>query len=618
MYLQKRLKEDPAFRSLLLAASLGTFLFVFFLLTAKYGVSAPDECAYYTVPHRLLLGEKLIADEWNVAQLAYLPDLLPFWAFTRVTGGTEGLVLFMRCLFIAVNTVFYVFLCRKLRRFRIWGILAAFSFSAVILQTIFSITYFTAAPMAAAAFGMLLIIDEREKGVPGLLFCGVLLACAVLEEPYLFFCFLLWAAAVSVRAVRRKKTGTVPEKYGFILRGRVFLGTAAGAAAVFAVFMTYMFLSGAFRNFAAAFPYLTSGAEIGKLDTTLLNKLREACGYFGSPFIAGLSAALIAAAALRIRKKPAPRAKRIVFLCACISLAGCCVYAGVKTFGADEITVMAAFCEYHGFPLLLFSPVLWLLCGNNAPRLTVLWLSGVLFSVSVDASSAVIIASGIGIVRMACILQLSVFLPELRTAAAEPERKKKNAPAQKKSARPFYRAALCLCCAAVIAWHGAYVLAQTIYKPYEKLLLRDPAPLDTAIEKGPLRGLVTTEHTAEVYAATLRDLDLIKNAAGGAPVTVPALAPYTYLYLDLPYGTYTAWFEYYETDRLAAFWQLRPAQQPAYIYIPYYEKGLFSRMDDRTLSIMRERIFAWVDGELTEGEAGYIIKVTAIRSPFPS
>ncbi len=470
--------------------------------------------------------------------------------------------------------------------------------------------------MAALALGLILTADGGEKRIPVLLFAGVLLACAVLTEPYLIFGFAIWFAAAVACGVRRRRNKPLPACYAYLLRGRVFFWMTAGAAGVFVPFMLYMVFSGAFENFSAALPYLTSGAEIGKLGGSLAHKCGEACVYYGVPFIAGLAAALAAAAALRIKKNGSLRARRTVFVCACVFLAGCCVCAGARTLGSARTEHWVAFAEYHGFPLLLFSPVLWLLCKKNDPRIFTLWLLGAVFSLLVDASSAVILASGGGIVRVACILQLSCLLQELRSPAPKPYKADKKAPREKrKLSGAAFGALLAVCAVAVTAWHAGYVLAETVYKPYEKLILHDPAPLSATLTEGPLRGLRTTAHTAKVYADTLRDLDEIKAAANGAPITVPSLAPYTYLYLDLPYGTYSAWFEYFETDRLAAFWELRPAQRPAYIYLPYYDKGLFAAYDERTLQMMLDRLLVYADGDAVKGKAGYIIKVDRLYLP---
>ena len=132
----RKLKSWPRseyFRYDVAAVLLGAALLVFLLATAKYGVSAPDEGYYYTVAHRLSLGEKMIADEWNLAQLVHLLNLLPNLLYMKLTGGTEGLILFMRYLFIEINTVFYAYIYVKLRPYKGWGVAAAFLFARVPL-----------------------------------------------------------------------------------------------------------------------------------------------------------------------------------------------------------------------------------------------------------------------------------------------------------------------------------------------------------------------------------------------------------------------------------------------------------------------------------------------------
>ena len=147
------------------AALLGLGLAVLLICTVNRGVGVPDESYYYTVAHRLSLGERMIADEWNLAQLVHLFNLLPNLLYMKLTGGTKGIVLFMRCFFIAVNTAFYAFVYWKLRRFKGWGVAAAFLFCAVIRQTLLALCYFTIAPMAALTVWLLLSDDRKSHRV---------------------------------------------------------------------------------------------------------------------------------------------------------------------------------------------------------------------------------------------------------------------------------------------------------------------------------------------------------------------------------------------------------------------------------------------------------------------
>ncbi len=606
--LQQRKKPLSGFTYYDLAAiALGVLLFVFFAVTAKNGVSAPDESFYFTVTQRLALGEKLIADEWNIAQLVHLLNVLPYFAYTRIAGGTEGIILFMRYLFIAVDAIFYAYVYLRLRRYKLWGVAAALSFCGVILQTIFSITYFTAAPMAVLAFCLILLTTEGEVNRPRLLFCGVLLACAILAEPYLIAGFGVWFVTVTARQILQKKRRSLLPAYGFLLDARVFYHVTLGAVAVFVPFMAYMIIGGSFAQFPRAFPYLASGAELGLLGSVLLRKSMDAARFFGFPFVICGLLALVGAAVYRCRKKEDARFKKILFLCASAALAGGYICAGIRALGTKEMNVWVAFAEYHNFSFLLFSPVPFLLSEKKNPRLTAFWAAGAVFGLLVDASSAVILGAGGGLMRTACLLKLAEFIPELRE---EPKKKTaKRGDILKKGTAVL----LAACAAAAIVWHGGYVLCETVYKPVEKLFQHVPGPLTAEIEKGPYKGLKTTPEIADVYLRTLADLDRIKETAGGRPVAVLDLAPYTNLYMDLPYGTYTAWFEYYETERLAAFWTLRPERQPVCIYLPFYDKGLLEPYSDEIMQLKLDLLQPYAEGEIITGEAGYIINVTELH-----
>ena len=173
---------------------------------------------------------------------------------------------------------------------------------------------------------------------------------------------------------------------------------------------------------------------------------------------------------------------------------------------------------------------------------------------------------------------------------------------------------LALCTAAALFWNIAYVTFETVKKPWEFLF--SDAPLQCEITEGPWRGLYTNEAVRRFYNDMLADLDTIKAAnPGRAPVCVLSLFPVAYLYMDLPYGAYSAWYEYDEPERLAAYWQLRPAQQPAFIYVPYYDMYSYGRLPDDAAAAKLSGIERFVSGEHTEGRAGCIIRVTELHLP---
>lgn len=595
----------------ILAAVLGIGLAVLLVCTANRGVSVPDECYYYTVAHRLSLGEKMIADEWNLAQLVHLFNLLPNLLYMKLAHSTEGLVLFMRHLFIAVNTIFYAFVYAKLRRFKGWGVAASFLFSAVIQQTLLAIEYFTVAPMATLVVWLILADDRKPHSVPTLLFTGLVMACGILAEPFLIAVFFLWFVLTLIRETRRKQTEKLFAGYDFVLNRRTFFWMTVGAAVLFFSFMGYLVFSGSFEGVGAALPIMFSGVEYNKGNLIDLRKIRNAIDFYGTPWIIGGAVSLAAAVWFRFRKQKDLRIKRIIFAAACVCLAAGYVHATVRTLSENELSDWFWLVQYNNFTLLLFAPTLWCLCEKKTPRLLVLWVVGILFSVLVDISSVVSLASGGGLLRLGSVLQLSFLLPELKSTAET--RKKKKRVKQHVLPTRAAQGIIAVCAVIAILWNMGYVYSETLQKPFEFFFTG--SDLSVKLDKGPFKGLRTNETVAAAYRDVLTDLDTIRELdAERAPVAVIGLLPFAYLYMDLPYGAYSAWYEHDEPDRLAAYWQLRPQRVPEIIYVPYIygisylpnEKWL---MEDRMTGIK-----ALVSGEITEGVAGYIITNVSLKN----
>ena len=85
----------------LVAAYIFFALFGFVLVRLPYGVGITDEGFYYTVVQRVLRGDRLIADEWQITQLNSLLEIIPYKLSLLFSGGTtEGLILNIRYLFV--------------------------------------------------------------------------------------------------------------------------------------------------------------------------------------------------------------------------------------------------------------------------------------------------------------------------------------------------------------------------------------------------------------------------------------------------------------------------------------------------------------------------------------
>ena len=94
-----------------------------------YSVHLPDECAYLTMTQRLMQGDRLILDEWHFTQFTSIFQYLPFRLYLALTGGTEGIILAFRRLFVVIELLFFCYIYLSLRKYRGWAVLCAAVFT---------------------------------------------------------------------------------------------------------------------------------------------------------------------------------------------------------------------------------------------------------------------------------------------------------------------------------------------------------------------------------------------------------------------------------------------------------------------------------------------------------
>ena len=82
---------------------------------AFYGIASPDESFYLTIPYRIINGDALFVDEWHASQLSSFLLWLPMKLYISITGGTDGIVLFFRCLFVICQTAVSCYTYKKVK-----------------------------------------------------------------------------------------------------------------------------------------------------------------------------------------------------------------------------------------------------------------------------------------------------------------------------------------------------------------------------------------------------------------------------------------------------------------------------------------------------------------------
>ncbi len=85
-------------------------------LRLYYGVALTDEAFYAVVTQRFALGDRPYVDEINLRQTAELLTVPLYWLYLKIVGSTDGVILFLRYQYFALQLIVAAFAYRTTRR----------------------------------------------------------------------------------------------------------------------------------------------------------------------------------------------------------------------------------------------------------------------------------------------------------------------------------------------------------------------------------------------------------------------------------------------------------------------------------------------------------------------
>lgn len=285
---------------------------------------------------------------------------------------------------------------------------------------------------------------------------------------------------------------------------------------------------------------------------------------------------------------------------------------------------------YLNFPFTWFGLTCYGLCEKKHPRIFAFWLVGEAVSVLVAYASQGFVTFGGEISNIATVLLFGIvvgeyksFFTEVTQAKNKPKhhtkRAKQHTPTRDKrpTKQSIYalRVVVAVCVCTMVCWRGITFYFQGIH-PYVETQASSFSDkrIRTTIERGPHKGIRTTEELAEKYKDILDDLDQIAAGSNGQAVYFAGNCFFYYLYLDLPCGAYSvAYVDADSETRQCRYWELHPERRPQYYYIPLYVDSLdFSttwaneqeRMDEKLQFIQSLAVC-----NVTKGKAGYIVEI---------
>lgn len=539
--MKNALKKPNISRQSLVFALLFAVSALFMLWKLPYGLGGSDEAFYLTVPYRLYLGDRLFFDEWHLSQLASFFTLPFVTLYLDLTGSTEGIMLAARCVYAALHALCALVIYLRLKN------LGALSIAASILFMLFTpfdmmcYSYNTLAVDALALAGVF-AGTARPCARADYVLAGAFFAAAVVCCPYLVSAYVVFALAVLVAARARARR----EYDNAVLTWRAFGLVTCGAAIMAALFAVFFFSHCSIDELLAAMPGLFTDPEHPKYSLWFMIKHYAYCLLTAHRWII-IPLGLYVVSLLALIADKSRRAHAHAHL----ALAAVCALLCFALFSKELVS------DYYNavmLPLAMPGFTAYLLLENKPRALfTASFALGVYYSACVCATSNMgfdVLSMAFAVVDVASCAFLALLLKE-------------RADMPKKRARILRAAAIAplVCMAALV------VTVKAVHCFWDA----PPKYLDHELDRGPARGIITSERLGTDYERVFDDM---QSYAARTPGKLLIYAPQTWCTLALPEGyecaSFSAWLSGQDERteaRLALYYDLNVAKFPDYVYV---------------------------------------------------
>lgn len=514
----------------------------FMLWKAPYGFGGSDEAFYLTVPHRLALGDRLFADEWHLSQLSAFFTLPYVRLFRLIVGSNDGIMLTARYTYVVIHSLAAIYLFIRLRRYGASAVFAAIIFMLYTPFDMMCYSYNTIALDMLSLAGV--TAGTADAGARASMpLAGFMFACAVICCPYLAAVYALYALIVLLAAIWRRRNAALPAQGLFT--GAVFARITLGILLAVVLFAVFFFRHTSVKELFASFPGIFSDPEHPSYSVIFMLKHYIYCLVTAHKLML-LPLALYAVhlAALALDKNRRAHAWLHVVLSSAVALICWALFIGGLTEQYyNSIMLPLAFVGFTSYVLL-----------DEKPRalFAALFVPGVLYSMCVSATSNMgfnVMGMAFSTANIASAVFIGLLLRQCMHGGGA------------------HRAiSMCALAAPLVCLAALVVIVKGTHCFWEA----SPAQLDSVIQDGPARGIITAERLCEDYTRIYDELSEYKSMPG-ENILVYAQETWCYLILDdHPYAGFSAWLSGLDdttVERLRLYYSLRPEKTPKYIYI---------------------------------------------------
>ena len=573
--MMKKLLKNTNFLFVIMVLAV-LLLHIFFLFAVPF---SDDESHYATVPFRLINGDSLVQHEWHLTQFASLFSYLPVRIWTAIKDSTDGIFIFLRCVYLAIHTSVAVLVYRCFREYGKWAVLASMIFYVQTSYRIQAISYQSMFVVFLLLFTLCLLSIYKNKSTKFYIFAGVCFGCCCVCNPLFTLAFVLYLVGCVLWAKREviqeyvieKKSSkkgkkltkrqkreqkkqlfeSFPELEGYncFFTGEAVLKITCGILIVVIIAVAFFFFTGGtIGSIFDNIENLLGSSEYDIASKSIFSKFIQTIGFFSManlnmPWILPLIFIV-----LLIDKNRRNNLHRFAYLAVLV--------LWTITFIIGVMSNIEIYLCGISLPFSAISVVCYILTEKKNKTLFYCMYAPCLIASFFHYLAADTHLGAIGVVLAASNVAGVIFARDLwremqpgATDDLEKSNKKQTIPL-----RIIIIVAFCL----QISFYG-------IFYQHDQIFGKD-APKATI---GPYAGLYMTQEQYNRYNNAINDLDVIKDLTDeDAPVLLDTYNNWMYLYLDRPMATYTTWYRgSLDLKLLTDYYEENPEKTPEYIYI---------------------------------------------------
>lgn len=494
-------------------------------------ISVMDEVFNIGQALRSLQGNTFLVENWDYFQTGD-SFLIPFiFVFCKITGSTEGIVLFSRIVFIVLQLLMGIFLYKILSRFfdRISSLFAVVIYSTAVSFLLFYMWYdnwelFFRLIGLFLVFCAITSFDQKnaKKAYLMVFIAGIAHACMVFAYPTMIILYVYVLAMLFF--YRRKQSAKA--------HNLMALFYILGSALVFAVFMLYVLKIGV-RNL---FIFNSTMAEAGLSSTgregffSLSSMVEKTKALIVENIVFYMFSLVFFAVSILILYVFRKNKHKILMFCS-VMLLGCIVLLLMTVFRVDSLNTLMTYLSLYTIPL-------YFLVRKESDRrrhfkdlIVFLWISsfiaGVVYSMTA-LDGAIKFSAG---TRTGAIVTVLLLFEAIKMSEIKTDR------------RTFF--GILVSVLVVMNVFAVYSFSFDGLKPYE---------CSAMIKSGIFKGIIDLPDNAKRYETVEKDLaEVIKD--GDKTIACGPFAMEFYLMTDLKPDAANLWdpnntelaFQYYKT-----------------------------------------------------------------------